>query len=398
MVQQIAEGLAALGHLVTVVTTDAVLSPGARNPGVISVGDELLNGVTVKRRPVARRAHRVIRILRKVLGRMRARRLLEWTTPIAAGPIGLGLALEVGRAARVDDIVVGVGAPYLTFPMVDFSTRCGNARAAYLPLLHLSAADPRPSVLRALRRAASVVALTDFERGWLVANGVDGSRAGAIPPGCEVGDTTEGSPASARSQLQVPERPTVGYIGRMAGYKGIGTLLKAMELLWERHPEVNLLLAGGRAGWSAFDELLEQTRRVAGDRLVYLGAFDEAKKSLLYEACDVVASPSREESFGITTIEAWAASRPMVAGDIDVVRSLIRPGEDGELVPVEDVAAWAEALEQLLVDDDRRTRLGSAGRERVEQEFTWPVVIHQWDEFLSRSIGESVGSTNVGSN
>lgn len=397
LVQQIAEGLAGLGHSVTVVTTDAVLSPGASNPGITSVGDELLNGVMVKRRPVARRAHRVVRILRKVLGRLRARRLLVWTTPLAAGPIGLGLALEIRRAARDDDVVVGVAAPYLIIPMVDFSTRRGNARAAYLPLLHLSASDPRTSVLRALRRAACVVGLTEFERRWLVAHGVDGRSVEAIPPGCEVSAGTEESPASARSQLALPERLTVGYIGRMAGYKGIATLLKAMELLWERHPELNLLLAGGRAGWSAFDELLEQTRRVAGDRLVYFGAFDDAEKHLLYEACDVVASPSREESFGITTIEAWAAGRPMVAGDIDVVRSLIRPGEDGELVPVDDADAWAAALEELLDDNDLRTRLGSAGHERAEQEFTWPVVIRQWDELLRRSVGESVGSNNVDS-
>lgn len=397
LVQHIAEGLAGLGHSVTVVTTDAVLSPGARNPGTTSVGDEVLKGVVVKRRPVARRVHRVVRTLRKVLARLRARRILAWTAPLAAGPIGFRLALEIRRAARVDDVVVGVAAPYLTVPMVDLMTRRGTARAAYLPLLHLSASDPRSSVLRALRRAACVVGLTEFERHWLVENGVDGRRVEAIPPGCEVGDGIVASPSSARSQLGLPERLTVGYVGRMAGYKGIATLLQAMELLWERRPEINLLLAGGGAGWSAFDGLLEQTRQVAGDRLVYLGAFDDAEKRLLYQACDVIASPSREESFGITTIEAWAAGRPMVAGDIDVVRSLIRPGEDGELVPVDDADAWAAALEELLDDNDLRTRLGSAGHERVEQEFTWPVVIRQWDELLRRSVGESVGSNNVDS-
>ncbi len=397
LVQRVAEGLVELGHSVTVVTTDAERAPGGLSPGKVSGDDEVMSGVLVKRRPVARRVHRTVRMLRKGLARLRLRRLLAITSSLNAGPIGLGFATEVGRAARHGDVVVGVAAPGLIVPIVDFCTRRGKADAAYLPLLHLSASDPRPSVLRALRRAAGVVALTEFERRWVVANGVDEGRAEAIAPGCELWDSAESSPAWARSQLQLPERLTVGYIGRMAGYKGIGTLLKAMELLWEGHPELNLLLAGGRAGWSEFDELLEQTRSVAGDRLVYFGSFDDGEKHLLYEACDVVASPSREESFGITTIEAWAASRPMVAGDIDVVRSLIRPGEDGELVPVDDVAAWAEALEELLADADRRTRLGSAGRERVVQEFTWPVVTRQWDELLRRSVGESVGTSNADS-
>lgn len=387
LIQHVAEGLVGLGHSVTVVTTDARLSLFTRGRERLGVGNEVVNGVLVKRRPVATRVHGAVRFGRKVSARLGLRRLLGWTGPIAAGPIGLGLAQEIRVAARDDDVVVGAGASYLIIPAVDLATRRGRARAVYLPQLHLSISDPRPSVLRALQRADGVVSQTEFERRWLVEHGVEKRRAGLAPPGCDILAGGRPSPASARSQLGLPERPTVGYIGRMAVHKGVDTLMGAMERLWEQRPELTLLLAGGRTSWSGFDGLLESTRQAAGDRLVYLGEFDDDEKQLLYAACDVVAFPSREESFGITTIEAWAAGRPMVAGDIDVVRSLIRPGEDGELVPVGDVEAWVEVLGDLLDDGERRSLLGSAGRARVEQEFSWPVVVQHWDELLRRSFG-----------
>jgi len=311
--------------------------------------------------------------------------MLGSTTLIASGPIGLSLMRTVRQAAAGDDLVVGVGASFLTIPAVDLATRVGRARAVYLPLLHLSGPPPRPAALRALRSSAGVVSLTDFERDWLINQGVAAHRVTSIPPGCAPAPQLHLSPSQAREELGLPDRLTVGYVGRLAPHKGIDTLLSVMERVWTRRSDVNLLLAGSRTSWGRFDEMLSQTGAVAGDRLQLREHFAEADKPVLFAACDVVASPSREESFGITTLESWSAGRAMVAGDIGAVRSLIRPGEDGELVAVDDVEAWASVIDGLLGDEKRRQRLGSAGCMRVEREFQWCSVVERWNDLLEHA-------------
>lgn len=387
LVQHVAEGLVARhGHEVHVVTSDALLLPGSRNAGRAPVGDEVVGGVVVHRRPVARRTHAVLRGLRRVLGRMRADTALQATQLAAAGPLGWRLAAATRSAARSSDVLVGVSDAVLTVLAGERSTRRTRAQAVSLPLLHLAGGPPRPAALESIRRGARAVALTDFEREWLVGHGVDGHRAVVIPPGCEPELYPAVASTDARRQLDLPDRPTIGYIGRMALHKGIDTLLESMQIVWSDHPEVTVLLAGNRTGWHGFDELVRRVAAVAGDRLVVRDGFTEEEKPLLYSACDVVAFPSREESFGMVTLEAWCARRAVVAGDIGAVRSLVREGSDGDLVAVDDVVGWAEAIGALLDDPDRRERYGRSGRRRAEQEFSWPAVIDRWNDLLVAAI------------
>jgi len=385
-VRRVAEGLAHRhGHDVEVITTDALHSPAGRQPGKVPVGEQTVDGVHVVRLPVARRAHTVVRNVR------RARRVAgvpgaSRPTILSGGPLGARLALAVRRAALASDAVVGVANPFLTLAGADWGTRGTTAAHIAMPLLHLSAGPPAPWALATLRRADGCTASTEMEREWLVDHGVDAGRIALLPPGCEPDRYRDVDAATARAGLGIPERPTVGYVGRMAAHKGVDTLLESMERLWSTHPDTNVLLAGSGAGWADFEQVVASFAPAAGERLVRFGEFGDDEKPLLLSACDVVAFPSREESFGMVSLESWAARRPVVAADIAAVRCVVRPGVDGELIEVGDAAGLADAVATLLDDPERRAAYGAAGRRRVEAEFTWDGIVDRWAEFLDESV------------
>ena len=90
-----------------------------------------------------------------------------------------------------------------------------------------------------------------------------------------------------------------------------------------------------------------------------------------YARAAVVACPSHREGFGVACAEAMAHGKPVVASSVGGLKDLVVDGETGLLVPPRDVGALRDALDRLLGDRELRRRLGAAGRERIEQHFSW---------------------------
>jgi phosphatidylinositol alpha-1,6-mannosyltransferase len=112
----------------------------------------------------------------------------------------------------------------------------------------------------------------------------------------------------------------------------------------------------------------------------FLGSVDESTKQALLALCDVFVMPSRLvsgrpwEGFGISYLEAAAAGRPAVGGRVGGTGDAIVDGVTGLLVDSTGPRPTFNALSRLLTDAELRTRLGQAGRERVQRQFLWPSV------------------------
>jgi glycosyltransferase involved in cell wall biosynthesis len=78
---------------------------------------------------------------------------------------------------------------------------------------------------------------------------------------------------------------------------------------------------------------------------------------------------------------------PSVAGDSGGVRSAVRDGETGIVVPPTDVEAIADALRSLLLNPDRRQQMGRAARHAVETHYNWDRVARDTREFTYRVVG-----------
>jgi len=173
----------------------------------------------------------------------------------------------------------------------------------------------------------------------------------------------------------------IGTVGELTPLKGQAEFLQAAAQVLKQHPNAYFLIAGvdhsrrnkNRLDLEHLTEDLNLTERV---RLV--GWLEDLGQ--LYCALDVFVSASHTESFGLAIAEAMASSAAVVATETDGAREIIKPRETGLLVPVRDVDKLAEAVLELLENQDRRLRLGSAAQQSVASQFSVERMIDETEE------------------
>lgn len=177
--------------------------------------------------------------------------------------------------------------------------------------------------------------------------------------------------ARARRELGLdPDEPLILFAGRVQPLKAPDVLVRALAVLvgdgageraLRRAPRVVVL--GGPSGDARHvTELLALARSLGVADLVEIRRpVEPASLARWYRAADVVAVPSRSESFGLVAAEAQACGTPVVAAGVGGLRSVVRDGVSGVLVPGHEAEAWARTLGDLLADPARRAELGAGG-------------------------------------
>ena len=204
----------------------------------------------------------------------------------------------------------------------------------------------------------------------LVRNGVDRERF--HPP------HDDAERAADRAAFCLGERLAVLTVGGIEPRKGSLTLLDGFARLRERRAEDDpvLLVVGGATLFDYRDELERFEARAhelgVTEHVHRLGTVTPQQLERLYRAADLFAFPSTKEGFGLAALEALAAGLPVVASDLDALRTFLADGENALLVGVGDGEALAAALDRLAGDPALRTRL-RAGGAAVAAAFGWDV-------------------------
>lgn len=170
----------------------------------------------------------------------------------------------------------------------------------------------------------------------------------------------------------VPPAPAAGpvralFIGRLARYKGVDVLLRALE----RVPELRLDIVGTGPEAPRLRTLAQAL--AVTDRVRWYGEYpDEDIPRRMAEAHFLVLpSVTVEEMFGLVAVEAMAAGRPVITTDLPSgVREVNSHDRTGLVVPLRDPEALAQAMARLAADPERRRAMGAAGRAEVAARFT----------------------------
>jgi glycosyltransferase involved in cell wall biosynthesis len=175
------------------------------------------------------------------------------------------------------------------------------------------------------------------------------------------------------------------FTGRLARTKGLLTLAEAFRRVAEREPRPLLVLLG--QGEGSFDNCEPELRRLAADpplagSLLLPGNVTDPVPWL--QAADLFVFPSEYEGFGLSIVEAMSAGLPIVTTPVGSATEVVRPGENGWLVPIADAAALGETLGEALAAREAWPALGAAGREAVVERFGMAGVLDRYVELLGR--------------
>jgi glycosyltransferase involved in cell wall biosynthesis len=183
--------------------------------------------------------------------------------------------------------------------------------------------------------------------------------------------------ADARTRFGfTPEMNVVGFVGVMDHahrFKGILELLAAAKDL---PADVRLLLVGDGDQRRVYEAKAKELGIT--ERCHFAGRLSHDELVEAYRSMDVFAFPSTSaaEAFGLVAAEAQACGVPVVASNLPGVRTVIRDGETGILVPPMDVNALRGALSKIVDDQGLRSRMSEAAHQFALARFNWDMHVN----------------------
>jgi 1,2-diacylglycerol 3-alpha-glucosyltransferase len=168
-----------------------------------------------------------------------------------------------------------------------------------------------------------------------------------VPTGVDTKGFAQGDGAKARQRYRIaPSAFVVGHVGRLAPEKNLRFLAEAVALFLKHTPAARFLVVGAGPADADIKQVFE--KRGLSDRLIMTGSLTGRNLHDAYKSMNVFAFTSKSETQGLVIAEAMSAGLPVVAVRASGVREVVRPGENGIMVPPNaSTAIFARQLERL---------------------------------------------------
>lgn len=205
---------------------------------------------------------------------------------------------------------------------------------------------------------------------------VPAPRIVIIPNGVATDSICRASPLN-HSALGLPSKAVVAIcVARLDRQKGIDVLLKASVRVIESVPEFQLLLVGCGPEEASLQDLA--SRLGVSSHTRFLGLRDDVPA--LLRTADFFVLPSRWEGMPNAVLEAMAAGLPVVATSAEGSGELVRDGQTGRAVPIDDISSLASGIIELATDRDKRRRWGGTAQAIVRQEYSLTEMVLRYEQ------------------
>lgn len=177
----------------------------------------------------------------------------------------------------------------------------------------------------------------------------------------------------------------IAILGRVRKQKGVHLFVKSCIEVLEKHPDFTAVVVGAISS-SNEDLVKELETEIANaglsDRIVFAGEQDFADIPKIFSALSLVVALSDNEGFGLTILEAMASGSAVLASEAGAWPEVVKEGEHGYVVPVNDLPAVVEKMDMLLSEPEKLIQMGIKGREHVLQHYSVQREAKQLVEFF----------------
>jgi glycosyltransferase involved in cell wall biosynthesis len=179
------------------------------------------------------------------------------------------------------------------------------------------------------------------------------------------------------------DRDMILFVGRLAGNKGLSSLIQAIGIVAAKIPTVRLVVVGKDCG-----ELVSAKRLAIklGNRVEFLGEVpDDMLDKLIRTACLMVL-PSKYESFGLVVLESLARGTPVLVSNGVALADEVTDAGCGLTFPYGDIAEMAECIGRIMSCDEEWHRLSQQGL-RFVKGYSWDNIVAKMLDVYAEAMG-----------
>ncbi len=217
----------------------------------------------------------------------------------------------------------------------------------------------------------------------------DADNIAIIPPGVDVMLYHPAGKEEKEIKTGLPEK-YVYYLSRIDDTKGHDMLLYAFDLVRKEIPGIHLVIGGGSAKPKEREmKVFDMMHRIIGEKHMeesvhIIGYVPDEMMVPYYRQALLFVLPSRFEPFGMTTLEAMACGKAVVASRYGGIKNVITHGKNGLLVDPADAHEFAGAMIWLLRNDGLRERMGLAASLLIHKDYSWDAIADRHIRFYNK--------------
>ncbi len=177
------------------------------------------------------------------------------------------------------------------------------------------------------------------------------------------------------------------FLGSLGQRKGVLDILRAVPLIFSKHPDARFLFAGGeenRGEKLRIDQLCKEKQITK--KVQFLGTVTGLAKLELFQSAMIYILPSYGENLPFALLEAMAVGLPVIATPVGAIPEIVKDGRNGFLIQPGDYQALARRINQLLNDRALRVAMSEANLLQIGADYMPEASMKLFDDIYSQLI------------
>jgi len=283
------------------------------------------------------------------------------------------------------DLIIVSAFPYDHVIPAVVASKKFNIPLIIIPHLHLEFPYSYFTGLRLSLLDASdiLVVNTNEEKNVLENFKIDYSKIYIISPGIDISIKSE--TIDLRKKLNIDQKSLVVLFGgTKSKEKGLLNLIETLKKLWDKQ-DIKLVIFGPST--KDFEYYFKKQNQKTKNNITDLGFISDEEKCNAFSFCDILAVPSRAESFGIVYLEAWLHKKPVIGCNIPAVCEVVDNKENGILVNFDDRNQLSDAILKLS-DPKLRKKLGENGFKKLIEKYDSKKLCQEFEDLCIKIVSK----------